>query len=330
MPVLQSSQYTAPWWLPGAHIQSISPRLLRRVEKPAYTRRRIETPDNDFLDLDLAHNPSGDGKLLILSHGLEGHSDREYIWGMAGAFFREGWSTLAWNFRSCGQALNRQSRLYHCADLDDIRTVIAFALAQGYTRLLLSGFSMGGNITLRYLGVLAGNLPKEVLGGFAFSVPCDLASCSRKIGKGFNKIYSLIFLKSLKKKVRQKSAAFPELYATAKLRDIKTLRDFDNTYTAPVHGFLSAEDYYAKASCVSVLERIDRPTLLVNALNDPLLGPECFPYAAARENAFLYFETPGEGGHVGFASKSARSRDFTGSLYWSEKRAVEFAREHFY
>jgi hypothetical protein len=322
MPVLHNSSYKAPWYLLGAHIQSFSPRLFRRVPKSESVRRRIETPDDDFLDIDLVQKSPHTGKLLILSHGMEGHSGREYIRGMAGAFLREGWSTLAWNFRSCGPESNRQRRLYHCADLDDIRTVITYALSLGYTKILLSGFSMGGNITLRYLGILAESLPKEILGGIVFSAPCDLASCSFKLDKGFNRVYRWIFLRSLKNKMREKSKTFPEIYTTKGLRQIKTLSDFDNVYTAPVHGFLSAEDYYTKSSCIYALGKINRPTLIVNALNDPFLAPECFPYAEAGKSEFVYLETPREGGHVGFGGP--------GALYWSEKRALEFAREHFY
>jgi predicted alpha/beta-fold hydrolase len=323
MPVIEST-YAAPWWLPGAHAQTVFSRLFRRVARTPHKRLRIETPDDDFLEIDLARATPHDGRLVILSHGLEGDSEREYIWGMAGAFLREGWSTLAWNYRSCGGTPNRQPRLYHCADIDDIATVIAYAVSLGYTRILLVGFSMGGNIVLRYLGAMAGNLPAEVLGGITFSVPCDLADSSTKLNKGFSKVYRWIFVRSLKNKVRQKSKTHPEVYSAEGLGQVKTLPDFDNMYTSRIHGFRDANDYYTQASCKYMLDRIDRPALIVNALNDPFLSPECFPYATAEKNKHLYLETPAEGGHVGFVGKSGAR-----GMYWSEMRALEFAREHF-
>ncbi|MDR2735121.1 MAG: alpha/beta fold hydrolase [Spirochaetota bacterium] len=321
MPIIENSTYTPPWWLHGKHMQSMYPRMFRRVPQPEYEIQRIPTPDGDFLDLDITQSLPHNGRLVILSHGMEGNSKREYIWGMARAFRLEGWNILAWNFRSCGTGINRQPRLYHCADLDDIGTVIAYARKLQYTRILLLGFSMGGNITLNYLGTFAGDLPEEILGGIAFSVPCDLADCSRRLDTGFNKVYRRVFLSSLQNKIRQKNKILPEIYSVDGLAQVKTLRDFDRKYTAPIHGFLSAEDYYNKGSCAHVLEKITRPTLLVNALNDPFLSPKCFPTEAARNSRYLYLETPREGGHVGFA--------LPGALYWSERRALEFAGEHY-
>jgi len=321
MPVLKNSSYVSPWWLCGGHVQTIYPRLFRRVAPPGYESRRIDTPDGDFLDLDIAQKSPHAERLVILCHGMEGNSRRKYIWGMSGAFLRAGWDTLAWNYRSCGAGPNRQPRLYHCADLDDIRTIIEYACGLGYARIVLVGFSMGGNILLNYLGTFAGNIPGEILGGIAFSVPCDLADCSSQLDKGFSKIYRRAFLTSLKNKIRQKSKTLPETYSVTGLDQVKTLRDFDERYTAPIHGFLGADDYYKKGSCAYVLDRIDRPALLVNAQNDPFLSPKCFPFEKAENSGYLYLETPMEGGHAGFA--------LPGRLYWSEKRALEFAAEHF-
>ncbi len=321
MPVIENSTYKkAPAWLPGGHAQSIYPTLFRKVAPPAFQSYRIETPDDDFIDLDLTRTRPDNDKLVVLSHGMEGNNRRKYIWGMVNAFAREGWDALAWNYRSCGQEPNRRSRLYHCADLDDIRAIINYALSLGYKRIILCGFSMGGNITLNYLGNFADDMPDEILGGITFSVPCDLTACSIKLDSGFNKVYVWNFLLTLRRKVRLKHAQMPDVYDIDGLSDVKTLRDFDNRYTAPIHGFLSAEDYWDKASCMHVLDKITRPVLLVNAKNDPFLAPSCFPVEAAEKSGHLYLEMPQEGGHVGFISP--------GPMYWSERRALEFAGTH--
>lgn len=323
MPVIEQSSYSGlPAWIHGGHAQSIYPSFFRRVKTPACQSIRIDTPDDDFLDLDIYRAKAGNNRLVILSHGMEGHARRQYMVGMANAFLREGWDVLAWNYRCCGAEPNRQRRLYHCADLDDIRTIISYATSMGYDSIILGGFSMGGNITLNYLGTFADDMPDEVLGGITFSVPCDLTACSIKLDKGFHRVYVWNFLLTLRKKVRLKHEQMPQVYNIDGLDKIKTLTDFDNKYTAPLHGFLSAEDYWYKASCMHVLEYIKKPCLLVNAKNDPFLEGACFPVQAAAASRHLHLEMPEQGGHVGFIAP--------GDLYWSEKRAVEFAREHLF
>lgn len=322
MPIIEKSTYKNPWWLPGGHAQSIFPTFFRRVKTPAFHSHRIYTPDKDFLDLDLASAEENNSKLLILSHGMEGNSRRKYIWGMMSAFIEEGWDVMAWNFRSCGQDMNLRPRLYYCGDTDDIQTVIRHAIDLGYQSIILAGFSMGGSITLNYLGKYVDSVPPEVLGGITFSVPCDLTACSIRLDKGFHKIYTYNFLLTLREKIRRKHAQMPEIYSVDGLDKIKTLKAFDDKYTAPIHGFLSAEDYWYKCSCSHVLGLIKRPVLIVNAKSDPFLVGDCYPLEAAKKNGRIYLEMPDAGGHVGFASK--------GGYYWSEQRAVEFAREHFF
>lgn len=320
MPLINKSAYRHPFWLPGGHVQSIHPTFFRRADAPPWrTARRIDTPDGDFLDLDL-YAP-GHGRLLILSHGMEGNARRKYIYGMAKAFLSAGWDVLAWNYRGCGPEINLRPRLYHCGDTADIRRVIAYALEQGYRRVILGGFSMGGAITLNYLGRHAAEIPPEVRGAFTFSVPCDLTACSLRLDQGFNRLYTANFLRTLRAKIRLKHAQFPEIFSLDGLDRIKSLKAFDDRYTAPLHGFASAEDYWDKSSCLRVLEKIRLPALLVNARNDPFLAGRCYPLEEARRNGRLYLELPESGGHVGFG--------VAGPVYWSERRALDFVRERF-
>lgn len=330
MPIINQSAYKHPWWLPGAHAQSIYPTFFRRVSAPDGRRtRRIATPDDDFIDLDFYPSVGGgrnSDKLLILSHGMEGNSRRAYIYGMANAFLAEGWDVIAWNFRSCGPEINLRPRLYHCGDTADIGTVIHYALELGYQGIILCGFSMGGAITLNYLGGQADGAPPEVLGALTFSVPCDLAACSARLDAGFQRVYTANFMLTLHDKIRKKHGQYPDIFKVDGLDRIKTLKAFDNRYTAPVHGFMSAEDYWYKSSCMHVLEFIRRPALIVNAKNDPFLAGRCFPVEEAQKNRHLYFEMPESGGHVGFTPEKPLKG---GKCYWSELRALNFAREHF-
>lgn len=323
MPIIRKSSYKHPFWLPGGHAQSIFPTFFRRRGLPGVCKpRRVQTLDGDFLDLDIYEALPDNSKLLILSHGMEGDSRRKYILGMAGAFLAEGWDVLAWNYRGCGPEMNAKPRLYHCGDTEDIQTVIRHAVELGYLSVILGGFSMGGAITLNYLGRHAESVPPEVLGAVTFSVPCDLTACSLRLDRGFHKVYTANFLLTLREKIRKKYAQYPKFYNIDGLDKIKTLKAFDDRYTAPVHGFLSAEDYWYKSSCMHVLEYVRRPVLVVNAKNDPFLVGRCFPLEEARKNECLWLEMPESGGHVGFSS--------AGKYYWSERRAVEFAREHFF
>ena len=323
MPCINKSTYKHPWWLPGGHAQSIFPTFFRRAREPfGRESGRIDTPDGDFIELDLYRAEPRNSKLVIISHGMEGNSRRKYVLGMANAFLAEGWDALAWNFRSCGPEMNLRPRIYHSGDTADIQTVIEYAVQLGYRGIILCGFSMGGSVTLNYLGKQADSVPPEVLGALTFSVPCDLAACSARLDQGFHKVYTANFLLTLREKIRKKHEQFPDIYKVEALSKIKTLKAFDDRYTAPIHGFLSAEDYWYKSSCMHALEFIRLPALIVNAKNDPFLAGRCFPLAEAEKNGCLYLEMPETGGHVGFVSG--------GDYYWSELRAVEFAREHFF
>lgn len=306
--------YSPPFFLFTPHLETIYPALLRKVSLQPYQRERIITPDDDFLDLDWLKQDSK--KLIIISHGLEGNTQRAYIKGMAKAGFQKGFDVLAWNYRGCSEELNKTIQFYHSGATDDLATVVQHAHAMGqYTEISLVGFSLGGNLTLKYLG--ENRVRPEVLKkAVTFSVPLDLGSSCDTISKPSNWIYSQRFLKSLREKVTRKSKVM-SLDARS-LEKIKTLREFDDHFTGPIHGFKDALDYYNRCSAVQFVTHINIPTLVINAANDPFLGPECYPHDLLKDHTHVTFESPAFGGHVGFAQFNKNG------LYWSEQRALDF------
>lgn len=307
--------YSPPFLLFNPHLETIYPALVRRVSLQPYTRERITTPDNDFLDLDWLRQ--GSQKLVIVSHGLEGNTHRAYIKGMARVFFQNGFDVLTWNYRGCSGEMNKQLRFYHSGATDDLHTVVEHALSQQtHQEIYLVGFSLGGNLTLKYMGenrTRTSLIKKAVV----FSVPVDLHTSCIQISKPGNWVYSNRFLKSLKKKVLEKAQFIKELDVRG-LDQVKTLMEFDDNFTGPVHGFKNAIDYYQQSSALRYMSGISVPTLLVNAKNDPFLSPECFPVEQFKQHEFIHIETPKHGGHVGFARFN---RD---NIYWSEVRALRF------
>ena len=313
MPVLPS-RFRPPSFLANGHAQTILPVLSpRRIVLP-FTRARLELPDGDFLDLDWTR--AGHDRLAILAHGLEGSSSQKYIRGMAQTLHAARWDVLAWNFRGCSGEPNRLPRAYHSGDTADLAAVIAHAAAD-YPRIALIGFSLGGNVTLKYLGEAPPH--PAIVAAAAISVPLDLASSARKLDRQWsNRIYLRRFLIPLIAKIEAKARAFPGALNTDGLRAIRTFQEFDDRYTAPLHGFRDAEDYWKRASARQFLPRIALPTLILNARNDPFLTPDSFPFPEAEANPALFLETPESGGHAGFL-------DFAhGPQPWSERRVAEF------
>jgi predicted alpha/beta-fold hydrolase len=280
-------------------------------------RKRIETPDGDFLDLDWGQ--SGHRRLAILTHGLEGHSRGHYCLGMARELIRNNWDVLAWNFRGCSGEPNLQLRSYHSGATEELQILLDHVFSStDYESVSLIGFSLGGNLMLKYLGDAGSKVDSRIQASVAISVPCDLASSAKKLEQWQNRIYMARFMKTLRAKVREKAARFPGQLETDELDAMRTFAEFDETYTGPIHGFKGAEDYWAESSCRHVLERITVPTLLVNAVDDPFLTPACYPHEATHTNSRLTLETPRHGGHLGFVEFR------NDGSYWSERRAVEF------
>lgn len=300
----------------NGHLQTVYPALVRKHNSVVYTRERIDTPDGDFLDLDWCKK--GNKKLVILSHGLEGSSYRQYITGMVQEMIRQHYDTLAWNFRGCSGETNKALIMYHSGATDDLRSVVNYA-APMYEKIHLIGFSLGGNLTLKYLGER--ELHHKVRRAVVFSVPLDLKSGAENLSKLSNKIYELRFLKSLSRKIIQKKKQYPNQVDLSRLKKIRRVYDFDDIYTAPIHGFKDAEDYYHQCSSRYFLDEIVIPTLIVNAKNDPLLTRESLDPALALSNPNITFELPDHGGHCGFPGL------MDGTSYWSEKRASAFFSE---
>lgn len=315
---IEIPDYRSPLWLANGHLATIIPHLFRRVKPVEYKRERIETTDGDFLDLDWS--ASGHSrKLILFSHGLEGSSRAKYIQGMVPHFRNEGFDILAWNFRSCSGEINRTARFYHSGATDDLDRVVQHVLqTTQYEQIFLIGFSMGGNITLKYLGEKHSEVPERIKSAVVFSVPCDLQSASEKLNTGMGRVYTRKFLITLNKKLIQKKDLLRnmgiELNGLTKIWDFTT---WDDRFTAPIHGFKSAQDYYTRSSSKPFLKDIRVPTLIVNAKNDPFLGKTCFPEEELKSHPFVRLSAPDLGGHVGFASRGA---------YWSESLALAALR----
>lgn len=316
MPLLTESSYKRrPIYLFSSHLETIVPSAFRKVDGVKYVRERLELVDGDFLDIDWLK--SSNKKLVIISHGLEGSSGRPYVTGMAKFFSASGWDALAWNCRSCSGEMNRLPRLYHHGATDDLSAIVEHALDGGnYDTVALVGFSMGGSMSLKYLGERGVGVRNEIIGAAVFSVPCNLWDSAVQLGMRKNRFYKDRFLNKLKEKIKIKATMHPDVVDAAGIDAIKDFGAFDERYTAPLHGFISREDFYLKATSNQFYPMLQRPALVVNALNDPLLGPKCYPHELARESNYLYLETPKLGGHVGFMQ--------TGHVSWAESRALEF------
>lgn len=314
MPLIQNNNYQRPSWLFNRHLETIYPAIFRNIDLERPIRERITTIDGDFLDLDWYKH--GSSKLVILNHGLEGNSSRSYILGMSKIFLENNYDVLTWNYRGCGEELNHKPIFYHSGATYDLKTVVNHS-EKNYEEINLVGFSLGGNLILKYLGENQ-NLSNKIKKGVAISVPLHLSSSSKKISSFENTLYSKRFLKTLKEKVVLKSKAHPTEIPIQMLKNIKTLTDFDDYLTGPLHGFSDAEEYYEINSSLYYLKEIKVPTLIINALNDPFLSELCYPTDLADKLEKVYFEFPKKGGHVGFTSAESEKP------YYSELRAVEF------
>lgn len=281
-------------------------------------REVLVTPDDDELHLDWYRQ--GSDRLAIVSHGLEGHSQRPYVLGLARALMKEGWDVLAWNFRSCGGVMNRQPRFYHSGATGDLELVVKRALTDHYQALFLSGFSMGGNLTLLYLAEQGEQVDSRICGAVGYSVPCDLAGSADMLALPSRRIYMQRFLRDLKVKMQEKAERFPDLIDVSGFDDIHRFHEFDDRYTAPLHGFQDARDYWARCSALGRLRDIRVPALMVNAADDPFLSPACFPESRRQLGQYVRLEAPRWGGHVGFVE---HARD---GFYWSERRALSFVQ----
>jgi uncharacterized protein len=306
--------YAAPWWLPGGHLQTAWASL-RRPPRVALERQRWSTPDGDFIDVDFA-GPAQAERLLVLFHGLEGGSDSHYARALAAHAVRRGWRLAIPHFRGCSGEPNQLARAYHSGDSDEIDWI----LRRFARELCVAGVSLGGNALLKWLGERGDEARGLVARAVAVSAPVDLAAAGRALDRGFNRlVYTRMFLSTLKPKSLAKLEVFPGIYDPARVRDARTFREFDDTVTAPLHGFRDAEHYWGVCASGPWLERIRIPTLLLNARNDPFL-PEDELLAATRKAAdCVVLEFPRTGGHAGFLAGP-----FPGRHSWLPERLFHF------
>lgn len=317
MPYLHQSSFRPPFFLRNRHLQTLFPQKLRRIRGVRYSLERIGTPDGDFLDLDWSRK--GGSRCAVLFHGLEGHTKRPYMLGMVRVFNRAGWDAVAVNLRGCSGEPNLLPRAYHQGSSDDVATVMTHVAATGnYTSLAGIGFSLGGNIVLKYLGEEQWEKPAALSAAVAISAPTDLSSCADTMHRRENRRYLRYFLTMLSEKIIAKHARFPEQLPVEGLDTIRSFTEFDNRYTAPLNGFASAEEYWERCSSLPLLPAINIPTLMISALDDPMLSPQCIPGEPARSHPFLTLETPRHGGHVGFMGQGHRGN------YWHEIRSLAF------
>ncbi len=315
--------YRPAWWL-GPHSATLWGRVARRETLPAVRIEQWDTPDGDFVEL-ARLDPSGDPARtprLLLLHGLEGGLHSHYARGLFREAASRGWGMDLLLFRSCGPTPNRLPRSYHSGETGDTGLVIDRLAAESSAPLGVVGVSLGGNVLCKLLGERGSALPAPLVGAVAVSVPFDLARASRWIGRGFGRVYVSAFLRSLVPKALAKIARHPELAAFANVADARTLWDFDDRFTAPVHGFRDAADYYARASSLQFVGNTQRPLLLMSAVDDPFLPAEVLD-DVRREvhgNPHVEVEFRARGGHVGFVSGTRPWR----AHYYGEWRAAEF------
>ncbi len=311
MPLQESNYNNSPWYLFNAHLETIVPSLFYKVKGIEYERERLELEDTDFLDLDWIRG--GNGRLLILSHGLEGSSDRHYIQRPAKYFAKKGWDILAWNNRSCSGEMNRLPRFYHHGATEDLASVVDRALGENYQELVLMGYSMGGGMQQKYLGER--KIDDRIKGAISFSVPCNVKDSAEQLRLKGNQMYERRFIKKLKEKIFEKSSMME--FDIEGIEKVKTFPQFDERFTLKLFpGYKDAEDFYKKITSDQFLHKITVPLLIVNAKNDPMLGDKCYPIELARKSDLIYLEMPEKGGHVGFTSTQ---RDFSYMEYAAEK-----------
>lgn len=298
--------YVAPWWLPGGNLQTIWPALYaRRVfgPHPQFRRERWDTPDQDFIDVDwledgIATNP--ERPLLVLFHGLEGTSRSHYSEAFADFAQSQGMRYAIPHFRGCSGELNRAPRAYHSGDFEEIGWILQRFRACHAGPMIAVGISLGGNALLRWAEEMGDEAGKVVSGVSAVCSPIDLAAGGYAIGRGFNRlVYTRMFLNTMKPKALRKLEQHPGLFDREALLAARDLYEFDNVFTAPLHGFKSTEDYWARASAKPQLHRIRIPALVVNARNDPFVPAWCLP-SQSEVGQHVTLWQPAHGGHVGF------------------------------
>lgn len=315
MPIV-SSTFEPPRFFKNPHLLTIYTGALRPPVALPFRRERIPFGVADLLDLDWIER--GSKRLVIITHGLTGSSWGRHVSRMAKALFERGVDVLAWNFLGAGEEMNRGLGWYHSGSSDQLRAVVAHAIASDrYRSISLVGFSLGGNVTLKYLGEEGNSFPSCIDQAIVFSVPCDLKGCAYQLAQTRNRLYMRHFLKNLGVKLREKAALHPGAIDLTGYEKIKNFIEYDERYTAPLHGFSSAEEYWRLSSSRRYLPSVRTPTTIISAQDDPFLSPSCFPVPEVHENTALTLEMPRYGGHMGFIDSLVAHES------WSERRVGE-------
>ncbi|MEO6353291.1 MAG: alpha/beta fold hydrolase [Oxalobacteraceae bacterium] len=309
-------KYSAPPWLPNGHLQTIYPATCIAKPPVAYRRQRWDAPDGDFIDIDFVDGPIGQ-PFVVLFHGLEGSSDSHYARALMALIAARGWSGAVPHFRGCSGEPNRTPRFYHSGDTQELDWIIRRLRTemQHASRFYAAGASLGGNVLLRWLGE-SQHQAEIIDAACAVSAPLDLAQGGAALSHGINRLYTHMFLKTMKAKSLQKLQQFPGLFDRKKMLQARNLYDFDNIVTAPLHGYRDTNDYWDRASARHVLGDITLPTLVLNARNDPFLPGRHLPLQAA---AAVLLDYPEQGGHIGFASGA-----LPGNLDWLPQKMLGF------
>jgi predicted alpha/beta-fold hydrolase len=322
--------YAPPWWLRNAHLQTLYAACIARCPRIAWRRERWSTPDGDFVDLDWLEASRGMARacglspppLIVLFHGLEGSSSSHYARTLMHAIDSRGWRGVVVHFRGCSGAPNLLPRAYHSGDSAEIDWILRRLRAEQTGALACIGVSLGGNALLKWLGERARAANAVLDAACAISAPVDLTVAGRALERGFNRLYTWNFLRTLKRKSRHKLRRFPGLLNDGAVRRARTLRAFDDNVTAPLHGFIDADDYWTRSSSKPWLKHIAVPTLVLNARDDPFLPAQALP-TEADVSAAVSLEQPAHGGHGAFVSGR-----FPGSLAWMPRRVLAFVQAH--
>jgi predicted alpha/beta-fold hydrolase len=317
MPIIKSN-YNPSYLFKNGHFSTIYSAKLRPIPKLIQKRERLILPDGDFIDIDWSYSKKITSKVAILLHGLEGNAQRVYIKGQGKYLVENDWDVASMNHRGCSGEENLLYESYNSGRTEDLAFLIDYILEKNqYSEIVLIGFSLGGNLLLKYLGERE-NIPKEIKKGISISAPLHLYGSLNSLEKLENWIYRTVFLMDLRAKYKRKMARFPEKMNSSELKKINSLFNFDDLYTAPAHGFTNAYDYYEKSSSIQFLKNITIPVYLLNAANDTFLSDNCYPFELASKTKNIYLEVPKYGGHVGF--------HINNKVYYSELKTLEFLK----
>jgi predicted alpha/beta-fold hydrolase len=320
---MKGNHFKPAWWLPNPHLQTMWPVLLRRkIRDLEVERERVELPDGDFIDLDWVGR-GGSGPVVLILHGFEGSINSHYARGMLLKVMQNGWRGVFMHFRGCSGEPNRLPRSYHSGETSDVDYIVKWLRGREMnTSVAAIGYSLGGNVLLKWLGETGAQNPLKA--AIAISVPFELHKAAQRIQKGFSRCYQWYFLKCLRERLTFKSQFVPAAPLNAnELEAVRTIMDFDHRYTAPLHGFSDADEYYSISSSRQYLRSIQVPTLILHAKDDPFMSEDVIPEGHELSSQ-VKLEVTESGGHVGFVTGKYPWRP----EYWLEQRIPDFLKDH--